>query len=272
MNRARKLPQAAGVAVAGQTAAGAAGAAGAASAASAGSAAAGSAAAGRAGGVKGKSAGGPSGPLKDLRDLQVISQQLAEQRAREEAAAAAREVQRLRAEAERNLFARAAGPVKPLAPQGRAPQKRKLPAPIPVQAQLDEQRVLREAISDEFDASTLLDVDDAMSYRRPGVGLDVTRKLRIGTWSIQREIDLHGLRREEAREALSAFVRDAHRLGIRCVRVVHGKGLGSPGKTPVLKGKVQSWLVQKNEVLAFVQARAAEGGAGALVVLLKPVG
>jgi DNA-nicking Smr family endonuclease len=222
--------------------------------------------------VKGKSAGGPSGPLKDLRDLQAISQQLAEQRARDEAAAAAREVQRLRAEAERNLFARAAGPVKPLAPQGRAPQKPKPPAPIPVQAQLDEQRVLREAISDEFDASTLLDVDDALSYRRPGVGLDVTRKLRIGTWSIQREIDLHGLRREEAREALAAFVRDAHRQGIRCVRVVHGKGLGSPGKTPVLKGKVQSWLVQKNEVLAFVQARAAEGGAGALVVLLKPVG
>jgi len=276
VNRARKPPQAAGGAVAGKKAAGAANAAGAGSAA-AGSAAAGTtgargAAAGSAGGVKGKSAGGPSGPLKDLRDLQAISQQLAEQRARDEAAAAAREVQRLRAEAERNLFARAAGPVKPLAPQGRAPQKPKLPAPIPVQAQLDEQRVLREAISDEFDASTLLDVDDALSYRRPGVGLDVTRKLRTGTWSIQREIDLHGLRREEAREALAAFVRDAHRQGIRCVRVVHGKGLGSPGKTPVLKGKVQSWLVQKNEVLAFVQARAAEGGAGALVVLLKPVG
>jgi DNA-nicking Smr family endonuclease len=56
---------------------------------------------------------------------------------------------------------------------------------------------------------------------------------------------------------------------VRCVRVVHGKGLGSPGKTPVLKGKVHAWLVQKNEVLAFVQARADEGGAGALVVLLK---
>ena len=104
------------------------------------------------------------------------------------------------------------------------------------------------------------------------VGLDVTRKLRKGHWSIQREIDLHGLRREEAREALAAFLRDSHRQGLRCIRVVHGKGLGSPGKTPVLKGKVQSWLVQKNEVLAFVQARGDEGGAGALVVLLKPLG
>ena len=210
--------------------------------------------------------------LKDLRDLKQIAQHLADQRARKAAEAAAQEAARRRAEAERNLFASAAGPVKPLAHHGRVTLERDLPAPIPVQLQLDEQRVLQEALSDEFDATTLLDVDDAMSYRRPGVGLDVTRKLRTGAWSIQREIDLHGLRREEAREALSAFVRDAHRLGLRCVRVVHGKGLGSPGKTPVLKGKVQGWLVQKNEVLAFVQARAAEGGAGALVVLLKPAG
>ena len=67
---------------------------------------------------------------------------------------------------------------------------------------------------------------------------------------------------------MSAFIRDCHKQGLRCVRVVHGKGLGSPGKTPVLKGRVQSWLVQKNEVLAYVQARPMEGGAGALLVLL----
>jgi len=130
--------------------------------------------------------------------------------------------------------------------------------------------VLREAISDEFDATTLLDTDDALSFRRPGVGIDVTRKLRKGAWSIQGEIDLHGLRRDEAREALGEFLRESLKRGWRCVRVVHGKGLGSPGKTPVLKGKVHSLLVQKNEVIAFVQARADEGGAGALVVLLRP--
>ena len=111
-----------------------------------------------------------------------------------------------------------------------------------------------------------------MSFRRPGIGTDVTRKLRTGHWSIQRELDLHGLRRDDAREVLGAFIRDAHKQGIRCVRVVHGKGLGSPGKVPVLKGKVHSWLIQKDEVLAFVQARADEGGAGALVALLKPQG
>ena len=89
--------------------------------------------------------------------------------------------------------------------------------------------------------------------------------------SIQRQLDLHGLRVDEAREALGQFIRHAHKTGLRCVRVVHGKGLGSPGKSPVLKSRVQRWLVQKNEVLAFVQARPMDGGAGALVVLLKPV-
>lgn len=170
--------------------------------------------------------------------------------------------------AEKNLFTRAVGVVQKLPEPRKAHLAPAQPAPIPVQQQLDEQAVLREAISDAFDVSTLLDTDDALSFRRPGIGTDVTRKLRKGDWSIQREIDLHGLRSEDAREALGAFIREAHRRGVRCVRVVHGKGLGSPGKTPVLKSKVQGWLIQKNQVLAFVQARADEGGAGALVVLL----
>lgn len=212
--------------------------------------------------------------LKSLQDLHAIGKKLAEQRE----AAARQEKARLEAErrahAERTLFVRAAGDVKPLR-EHHARHKRvhlapEQPPPIPVQHRLDEQRVLQEAISDEFDAATLLDIDDALSFRRPGVGVDVTRKLRRGGWSIQGEIDLHGLRRDEAREALAAFLRDAGKRGWRCVRVVHGKGLGSPGKTPVLKGKVQSWLMQKDEVLAFVQARGDEGGAGAVVVLLRP--
>jgi DNA-nicking Smr family endonuclease len=175
-----------------------------------------------------------------------------------------------RSEAERDLFQRAAGKVERLREHGRVHHAPDPVAPIPAQRQLDDQRVLKEAISDEFDASTLLEVDDALSFRRPGVGIDVARKLRRGEWTIQSEIDLHGLRTDDAREALAAFLREAMRQGMRCVRVVHGKGLGSPGKTPVLKGKVHSWLVQKDEVLAFVQARGDEGGAGAVVVLLKP--
>jgi DNA-nicking Smr family endonuclease len=209
---------------------------------------------------------------KSLKDLQQIQQKLAEQ----QKAAAAREKARLETErktlADQNLFVRAAGVVQPIRAHRRVHLAADPPPPIPVQQQLDEQRVMRESISDEFDATTLLDIDDALSFRRPGIGTDVTRKLRKGGWSIQGELDLHGLRREEAREALSSFMREAQKRGWRCVRVVHGKGLGSPGKTPVLKGKVQSWLIQKNEVLAFVQARGDEGGAGALVVLLRPQG
>jgi len=207
---------------------------------------------------------------KSLQDLEAMRRQIAEgERIAREHKAQRAEAQK-RAEAERDLFQRAAGKVQPLPRQGRVHHPPEPVAPIPAQRQLDDQRVLKEALSDEFDASTLLEVDEAMSFRRPGIGIDVARKLRRGHWSIQSEIDLHGLRSDDAREALAAFLREAGRQGLRCVRVVHGKGLGSPGKTPVLKGKVHSWLVQKNEVLAFVQARADEGGAGAVVVLLKP--
>jgi DNA-nicking Smr family endonuclease len=204
-----------------------------------------------------------------LKDLGAIGRKLAdERRAAAEREAARREAER-KAHAEKTLFVRSVGEVKTIGNHHRVKLSPAPPPPVAVQQQLDEQRVLMEAISDEFDAGTLLEVDDALSFRRPGIGPDVTRKLRRGEWTLQREIDLHGLRREDAREALSTFIREAFRQGIRCVRVVHGKGLGSPGKTPVLKGRVHSWLIQKSEVLAFVQARGDEGGAGALVVLLK---
>ncbi len=214
-------------------------------------------------------------PIKHLKGLKAVKQQL-EARARLAAEQeAARKVAAAKARAEKDFFALAVGPIKPLPAKhlpGHKAHRLHLPtaqaAPIAVQHQLDEMAVMREAISDEFDVETLLDTDDALSFRRPGMGLDVTRKLRRGDWSIQGQLDLHGLRRDDARESLSQFIKDAHKTGWRCVRVVHGKGLGSPGKTPVLKGKVQSWLIQKNEVLAFVQARPAQGGAGALVVLL----
>ncbi len=205
-----------------------------------------------------------------LQDLGAMQKRLAEERAARVAAEAARQLAERRAAAEREVFTRTVGAVAPLKGSGRVLLPTEPPAPVALQLQLDEQAVLREAISDGLDVSTLLDTDEALSYRRPGIGPDVTRKLRRGDWSIQRELDLHGLRRDDAREQLSAFIRDAHRQGVRCVRVVTGKGLGSPGKTPVLKSKALGWLMQKNEVLAFVQAKPAEGGAGALVVLLAP--
>ncbi|WP_454907415.1 Smr/MutS family protein [Variovorax gossypii] len=208
--------------------------------------------------------------LKNLADLKQVQRVLAETREREAAEAAAKAAAERKRAAEKDLFARAIGATEPLRRKAAVPLAPEPPAPIPVQHQLDEQRVLRESLSDEFDVTTLLDVDDAMSFRRPGIGTDVTARLRKGDWSIQAQVDLHGLRSDEAREALGSFIRNAYKQGLRCVRVVHGKGLGSPGKQPVLKTKTQRWLIQKNEVLAFVQAKPAEGGAGALVVLLAP--
>ncbi len=211
--------------------------------------------------------------LKSLQDLKAVKKAIEARAVLEREREAARVAAAAKVRAEKELFSRAIGPVKALPVKHQPGHKAAIapspPAPIPVQQQRDELAVMREAISDEFDVETLLDTDEALSFRRPGMGPDVVRKLRRGGWSIQGQVDLHGLRREEARETLSQFLRDANKIGWRCVRVVHGKGLGSPGKTPVLKGKVQSWLIQKQEVLAFVQARPAEGGAGALVVLLE---
>jgi DNA-nicking Smr family endonuclease len=203
-----------------------------------------------------------------LGDLKVVKKAIAEQAQQRIAQATAHAKAVKQKSSDKDLFVRAAGAVQPLPDKRKLLHKPEQKLPLAMQYQKDEKAVLKEAISDEFDVSTLLEVDEHLSFRRRGIGTDVTRKLRRGDWSIQRQIDLHGLRRDDAREVLSIFIREAHQQGIRCVRVVHGKGLGSPGKAPVLKSRVHSWLVQKNEVLAFVQAKPADGGAGALVVLL----
>jgi len=208
--------------------------------------------------------------INALSDLKLVKKEIEAQAAREAALAAQKALEAKRKAAASNLFQAAIGKVKPLEPPQRAKLTPEPPKPIPKQQMLDDAAALQEALSDEVDVTTLLDTDDNLSFRRPGVGTDVTQKLRKGKWSIQKQIDLHGYRSDEAREALGAFIREAHKQGIRCVRVVHGKGLGSPGKAPVLKEKVHKWLVQKSEVVAFVQAQPAQGGAGALVVLLQP--
>lgn len=185
--------------------------------------------------------------INSLGDLKQVKREIEAQALKAAQAAAQQVLERRKTTSERDLFIRAAGKVQPMPERRRVVLKKDPPPPKPMQYQLDEQAVLIEAISDEFDVGTLLDVDENLSFRRPGIGIDVARKLRRGDWSIQRQIDLHGLRRDEAREKLSFFIREAFKQGIRCVRVVHGKGLGSPGKTPVLKSKVQRWLVQKNK-------------------------
>jgi DNA-nicking Smr family endonuclease len=194
----------------------------------------------------------------------------AAQRAKEAAIAAqaAAEAARQR-QREQRAFALAVGPVQALQDSGRAQvPKKPRPPPQARQRERDEQAALRETLSDEVDVESLLLTDDGLSFRRPGIGADVLSRLRRGHWAMQGEIDLHGLRSDEAREALATFLRSAKSQGWRCLRVVHGKGLGSPGREPVLKAKVQRWLAQQGPVIAFAQASGPQGGAGALIVLL----
>lgn len=197
--------------------------------------------------------------------VRSAEREAAERRAREAAQRRQRERQ---VQAEHDLFARAVGPVFPMRDRGLAELELPRPPPLPRQRELDEQAALAATMSDEVTLESLLLTDDGLSFRRAGIGPDVVNKLRRGHWALQGQVDLHGHNRDEARELLAAFIRDSHRRGMRCVRVVHGKGNGSPGRQPVLKGKVQKWLAQCAEVIAFAQATGPQGGAGALVVLL----
>ncbi|WP_050476666.1 Smr/MutS family protein [Herbaspirillum rhizosphaerae] len=207
--------------------------------------------------------------IKDFSALKSLRKDL---KAQEEARLAAErqriaDEKRLREEAD--IFRNSIGKVAPLRNNDKATLMPPQPLPIARQHIADEQAALMESLSDEFTFDTLLNSDENLSFARPGVGSDVLSKLRRGHWVIQNQLDLHGLRRDEAREALGEFLRQARRRGQRCVRIIHGKGLGSVNKEPVLKQKVRNWLAQKDEVIAFCQARPADGGSGALVVLLQ---
>ncbi len=207
--------------------------------------------------------------IKDLAKLRALQQRLkasAEAAAKAEQERRERDAQRAR---EASLFRDTVGEVQPLRAAPRVPLPTPRPLPIARQRIADDEAALQESLSDEFSIDTLLDVDDTLSYARSGIGPDVMRKLRGGGWVTQDQLDLHGLRTDQAREALGQFIRNSVKRGFRCVRIIHGKGLGSMNKKPVLKSKVRNWLVQKDEVMAFVQARAADGGSGALMVLLK---
>jgi DNA-nicking Smr family endonuclease len=134
----------------------------------------------------------------------------------------------------------------------------------------DDALVLQQSLSDQFDVDGLLDDDPTLSYSKDGVGPDVVKKLRKRHWPVQDELDLHGMTRDIARGQVGDFVRRSVRRGVRCVRIIHGVGYGSPNGEPVLRSVVHSWLVQLDEVVAFCVANRADGGNGALIVLLKP--
>lgn len=168
----------------------------------------------------------------------------------------------------RELFREAVADAVPLA-SDRAHHEPPPPAAIPRSREQDEAAALAESLS----ALELLDLQleggDQAAWTRPGIPRSTLRDLRRGRWVVEARLDLHGLNRDEARHQVSLFVADCVARERRCVRIVHGKGLRSPGREPVLKRLVLGWLAQKKEVLAFCQARTVEGGAGAVIVLLR---
>lgn len=172
-------------------------------------------------------------------------------------------------------LARAFADVTRLPPPTRARIERTRPAPIAHQRLADDRDALlaskygTEPAPNSWDAGQ--EHESGQTFVRRGLGSDVLGKLRRGHWTLQGEIDLHRLTVEEAHDALADFLVDARNRGFRCVRVVHGKGLSSPGREPVLKGKVRKWLSHWDDVLAYAEAPRHAGGGGAVLVLLKGV-
>jgi len=167
---------------------------------------------------------------------------------------------------DRDLFRKATQGARPLKQDRRHPHRTRR-KPVPQQRRQDEQDVVASLLSDDYQPE--LETGDELFFARGGLQQRVLRKFRRGQYAIEAELDLHGYTVPEAREALNRFLRAAVQSGKRCVRVIHGKGLGAAGKLPVLKVKVNSWLRQRDNVLAFSSARPQDGGTGAVYVLLK---
>ncbi|OED42483.1 hypothetical protein AB833_06970 [Chromatiales bacterium (ex Bugula neritina AB1)] len=167
-----------------------------------------------------------------------------------------------------DLFRQAVGEVKRLN-NDRIADKRKPPPPRPRQLELDEQQVMHDAMSDPRDPEAM-DNGEHLNWARPGVQRRVMRKLKNGYYSVQGNLDLHGMNVNEAREAMQLFIASATRdYGSCCVRIIHGKGRKTATESPILKPFTSAWLRQRKDVLAYTSAKPAHGGTGAVYVLLR---
>lgn len=181
---------------------------------------------------------------------------------------AAGERPRIHADPEQRALHEAMAGVVPLPSPNRVHLGGPIPPPLPRQLIEDERAALHESLHGRIGLQDRLEGGDEPHYLRDGLAASVLRDLRRGRWVTQGDIDLHGMNRDEARHALATFLAESLHHGRRCVRVVHGKGLGSPQKISVLRQLVRGWLAQRIEVLAYCQAKPQDGGEGALLVLL----
>lgn len=169
------------------------------------------------------------------------------------------------------LFRAAIGEVRRL-PEAALPPAPPKPRPRPRMAERDEAQA-REEFRHALDEH-LLEAGDALSYRRDELPPNTFARLRRGEISAQEELDLHGSPAREAEALLRAFLNDARAHALGCVRIIHGKGRGGASDfldsrgVPVLKNLVDRMLRQRADVLAFHSAPPAQGGTGAVLVLL----
>jgi len=169
-------------------------------------------------------------------------------------------------------LAQAFADVRKLPSRNKAAVARPRPAPVAHHTRADERDVLHASKYDDPHPQswdTGQEFEHEQTFVRAGVRGDVASKLRRGFWSVQSEIDLHGMTVDEAHDALSDFIGQSRDRRLRCVRVIHGKGLTSPNREPVLKGKARRWLAHWDDVLAYTEAPRHAGGGGAMLVLLK---
>ncbi|HET9679671.1 MAG TPA: Smr/MutS family protein [Gammaproteobacteria bacterium] len=164
-----------------------------------------------------------------------------------------------------DLFRASMRGVRPLSAPKRVERPKPAPKPVPRQTQREHARVLQESlIVDDPDPG-----NDAESWLKAGVQTRILRKLQRGQFRRDAELDLHGLTAAAARAEVQTFLNQAVRFDEQCVRIVHGKGLGSGNRGPVLKRQLGGWLRKRADVLAYCGARAADGGSGATYVLLR---
>jgi len=170
-------------------------------------------------------------------------------------------------------FAQAFADVRRLPASKRALNLAPRPAPIARQRIADDADALTASKYGAEPAPTAWDIgqeqEAEQTFVRRGLSSDILKKLRRGHWALQGEIDLHGHTIDEAHDALSDFIVEARQRGHRCVRAIHGKGLTSPNREPVLKGRVRNWLAHWDEVLAYCEAPPNAGGGGAVLILLR---
>lgn len=165
------------------------------------------------------------------------------------------------------LFRDRVGNVQPVRGGRRVPDRPR-PKPDAKFSRQDDRDVLEESLQTDPDELGI-QTGEHLHFQRPQVTRKVMRQLRRGNYTVEDEIDLHGMKEVEAQTALREFVHQGHAMRLGCVRVVHGKGLGSGPRGPVLKAGVNRWLSRWDEVLAFCSAQPRDGGTGAVYVLLK---